>query len=360
MVTSSIIKIISAFLAGLILVMGSALIYSRTRELAYPVHVVQAAPDPQPESSAQAQTPANDDSEQMDVPTSSQASSVPEQDSIPIPRTINPQYRQPVFQPIDAPSSFIAPQVPRPAMIQNTPSPVVPNRAAPASSPVVIANQITRPPLTQAIAQTTASSQQQTQYTPVQPAAQAAIQPAPAPRQPQTVTLQPGIQLTIKLVETLSTDRNFSGDTFRGTLESPVVANGFIIADKGSLVFGRIVNLQRAGLISGVSDLALQLSEINTTDGQRIRVDTTSWEKTGAKLKIRNTPRMAVGAAFGAVVGALSGAAKGAGLSEGFGEDSGTANVNGKHQRTVVVPIDSRLTFSLIRPVTITERLNYR
>ncbi|MBV9295392.1 MAG: DUF1269 domain-containing protein, partial [Acidobacteriaceae bacterium] len=256
--------------------------------------------------------------------------------------------------------------LPRAEIVQKTASTVIPSRLALASAPA-ITYQSTAPAGPQALAETSAPVPQQTrnnasqQYPTVhQPAPQASVQPVPVPREPQVVTLQPGTQLTIKLIETLSTDRNLIGDTFRGTLESPVTANGFIIAERGSLVSGRIVSLERAKLMSGVSALTLQLSEINTTDGQRIRVETTPWGKTGAKLRLQNTPRMAVGAAFGAVVGALSGAARGAGISDGFGEDSGTANVNSRNQRTVVVPMESRLSFSLTRPVTITERLNYR
>ena len=72
-----------------------------------------------------------------------------------------------------------------------------------------------------------------------------------------------------------------AGDTFRAALESPVIMGGFIIADTGSKVLGRVAKAQRAGRVDGLSDLVLTLTEINTTDRQRVKIDTTSYDKKG-------------------------------------------------------------------------------
>jgi len=378
MQTATVVKVISAFMVGLILVMGSALIYSRTRELMYPIQVAQTVPDAQqPSSEAQQpssvepQTPEIKQPEvsQQEVSPSSQEPPAPSRESGPVAEPAKPSIHQ------DHSASYSErsePRVPRgsqlslpvsPATetVQNTAPAVVPSAVPPVSSPSTAANQATQPVPTQVAPPSIPAAQPQPQYPAMrQTAAEPNAQPAPAVRHPQVVTLAPGTNLTIRLAETLSTERNLTGDIFRGVLETPIVVNGFIIADRGASVLGRVVSLQKAPLISGTSDLTLQLTQINTTDGQHVRIDTLFWEKKGAKLRIQNTPKMAFGAAVGAVVGALSGAAKGAGISDGFGEDNGTGNVMGKHQRTVVLPIDARITFTLARPVTLTERLNSR
>ncbi|MDQ2777697.1 MAG: hypothetical protein M3Y57_22700, partial [Acidobacteriota bacterium] len=97
---------------------------------------------------------------------------------------------------------------------------------------------------------------------PVQVPVEQPVQQAPV-RQPQSVTLEPGMSVVIRLNEALSTEHNYTGDTFRGTLELPVIINGFIIAEKGSKVLGRVVDAEKPGRVQGVADLSLALTEIN-------------------------------------------------------------------------------------------------
>ena len=56
--------------------------------------------------------------------------------------------------------------------------------------------------------------------------------PSPA-RQPQTVTIEAGTSLMVRLGETISTKTKVAGDSFRGTLDQPIIMNGFVIADRG-------------------------------------------------------------------------------------------------------------------------------
>src|SRR5438067_113106 len=190
------------------------------------------------------------------------------------------------------------------------------------------------------------------------PAAQMTIAPPEPGRQPHVVTLAAGTGLIIRLGETLSTDHNYTGDTFRAVLEAPIVMGGFIIADKGSKVLGCIANAQRAGRVDGLSDLVLALTEINTTDGQRVKIDTSSYDKRGPASSDRDTAEIAGGAALGALIGAVAGGGRGAAIGAGIGAAAGTGAVLATRGRPAVLPIETRLTFHLATPVTITEKLN--
>jgi len=121
----------------------------------------------------------------------------------------------------------------------------------------------------------------------------------PPPPQPRTVTLPTGTNIAIRLGETLSTDKNYAGDTFRATLDAPVIVDGFVIADKGSKVFGKVVDAQRAGRVKGVAQLQLALTDLNTTDGQRIRVQTSTWDKQGPKSTGQDAAKIGAGAVLG-------------------------------------------------------------
>ena len=181
--------------------------------------------------------------------------------------------------------------------------------------------------------------------------------PAPGP-QPHTVTLQAGTTLAIRLSETLSTDHNYTGDTFRGALEAPIICDGFIIADRGSKVLGRVVAAERAGRMEGSSHLNLALTEINTTDGQRIRVQTTSFEQKGPTSVGQDAATIAGGAALGAIIGAAAGGGKGAAIGAGIGGAAGTGAVFATRPKPATLPVETMLTFRLATALTITEKLN--
>jgi hypothetical protein len=172
------------------------------------------------------------------------------------------------------------------------------------------------------------------------------------------ITLQPGTNLVVRLGETLSTDHNFTGDTFRGSLDAPVVVDGFIIADKGSKVLGRIVAAEKAGRLEGSASLQLALTEINTTDGQRIRIETGLFAKKGQSNSTEEAVKIAGGAALGAIIGAIAGGGKGAAIGAGAGGAAGTGAVLLGHGKPSVIPSETRVSFQLSRPVTVTERLN--
>ncbi len=183
--------------------------------------------------------------------------------------------------------------------------------------------------------------------------------PLPAPPQPHVVTLASGTALHIRLGETLSTEHNYTGDTFRGTLLTPIIMDGFIIADRGSKVLGRIVDAQRAGRMEGTANLTLTLTEINTTDGQRVQIGTDRFDRRGASNTAGEAAKIGGGAALGAIIGALGGGGKGAAIGAGAGGAAGTGAVLLGHGRPAVVAAETALEFRLASPVTITEQFNH-
>ena len=59
------------------------------------------------------------------------------------------------------------------------------------------------------------------------------------------------------------------------------------------------MNAAQAGRVRGVSNLEATLTEINTTDGQRIKVGTNSVEKSGPTSTGTDAAKIAGGAALG-------------------------------------------------------------
>jgi hypothetical protein len=188
---------------------------------------------------------------------------------------------------------------------------------------------------------------------PAEPAEPPAAQPAPS------VTLQVGMTLPVRLGESLSSEHNQAGDTFTATLDAPLSASGFVIAEKGARVEGRVVEAQKSGHAKGKAILALELTKLNTSDGQHVAIKTETLRKqaetmaTGDQVGI-----VAAAAGIGAIIGAMAGGGKGAAIGAGAGGAAGGGGVVATRDKPVSLATESKIAFRLSAPVTITEQLN--
>jgi hypothetical protein len=310
---SSLIKVTGAFAAGVVLALGGALVYIKTA--AVPAHsapplVIQPTRNPPPATHVLA----------------------------------------PPIQEVETKPPVIVHRVqrvrPKPAVAHDPPTVV---QVAQAIPPAI-------PPPAPVLPMRPAVNESQSPMGP-QLGTPAQTDPPPPPA-PHVVTLQSGTNLVVRLGETVSTEHNYTGDTFRGTLDVPLVIDGFIIADKGSKVLGKVASAQKAGRVEGAAELQLTIVEINTTDGQRIPVETGFFEKRASGRGGEEAAKIGGGAALGAIIGAIAGGGKGAAIGAGVGGGAGTGAVLLTHGKPALLPAETRLTFQLNRPATITEKLN--
>lgn len=180
------------------------------------------------------------------------------------------------------------------------------------------------------------------------------ISAAPVP-QPHQVTLNAGLILPVRLVDGLSSERNAPGDTFAATLDKEVVADGFVIAERGARVEGKVVAVERAKVRSSAA-LALELTTLHTSDGQTVAIQTDGYFKHADPPQVNNTTKIAGGAIIGAAIGALAGGGKGAAIGAGVGGGAGAGDVLLTH-RPLEMPSESLVTFRLKSPVPLTEQL---
>jgi hypothetical protein len=172
------------------------------------------------------------------------------------------------------------------------------------------------------------------------------------------VTLVAGTLLPVRIGETISTARNQPGDGFLTTLDRPLVIDGFIIAERGSRVEGRVVEAEAAGRAKGVSHLGIELVRLSTSDGQRVRIRTEPYRKDGTNSTATDAAKIGAGAAIGAAIGAIAGGGKGAAIGAGVGGAAGAGDVLLTRGKPAEIPVETRLTFRVQEPVTITEKLD--
>jgi hypothetical protein len=184
--------------------------------------------------------------------------------------------------------------------------------------------------------------------------------PAPniAVRVPHTVTLAAGTTLAVRIGETISTSRNQPGDSFLATLTQQLVIDGFIIAERGARMEGRVVDAAQAGRGKGSSHIAVSIVRLATADGQNIRIRTEPYNKDGANQAAMDAAKVGGGAAIGAVIGGVAGGGKGAAIGAGAGGVVGAGDVLLTRGRPVEIPVETRVNFRVQDPVAITERLD--
>lgn len=180
------------------------------------------------------------------------------------------------------------------------------------------------------------------------------VMPPPAPHR---VTLAAGTIITVLLDEDLSSANNLSGDSFSASLDRPVVADGFVIAEHGSRIEGRIVDVRRSGRVKSSALLSLSLRRLHTSDGQSIPITTDAFTKRASRERSKDAAKIGAAASVGAIIGAIAGGGKGAAIGAAIGGGAGTGGVLATRGAPAVLPAETRIPFRLAAPVTITERL---
>jgi hypothetical protein len=263
---SNIAKVLAAFVAGVVLTVGS-LTYSRKQELNHFRQAVGHAA-----SSAAGQIQASGSGSATREPSrASEGVTTPSSTSVP---NVEPLSNGRVSTEVPEPA---VPKAARPQRLRNRGSEAAQN-AVPGDAPTA-ADRYT--------ASASAGSDDRWRSLPAtDPVAVQAHQPPSPETAPQgspiVVTLQPGTSVSIRLEQNVSTDRNRSGDLFRGSLDSPLIVNGFVLAERGARALGKVEKSKRARLLGSRADLSLSLTEISTTDGQRVAIQTSAWEEKGA------------------------------------------------------------------------------
>lgn len=177
-------------------------------------------------------------------------------------------------------------------------------------------------------------------------------QPEPLPRQ-QLVTVPEGAEIVVRLVNTLSTNRNRTGDSFEATLEEPLQVDGWLVAPKGSKVEGRVLESTQGGRVKGVAELSFDLVRLTTAGGKALEISTLPFGEAAEKSRGDDLKKVGWGAGLGAVIGAIAGGGKGAAIGAGAGAGAGMGTVLATRGKTAVVPTETRLTFRLTQPLEV-------
>ncbi|MDQ6665735.1 MAG: TrbI/VirB10 family protein, partial [Acidobacteriota bacterium] len=161
-----------------------------------------------------------------------------------------------------------------------------------------------------------------------------------------------GTPITVRMIDSVDSDTARLGESFRASVDEPVVVNGNAVIPRGADVVAKIVDDRRSGKIQGRTSLSLALVSVRTGDRM---VDVSTGDVTQASGSRGSRTAKVVGgtAALGAIIGGIAGGGRGAAIGAGSGAAVGTgAEMTMKGQR-VKIPSETRLTFTLTNPMRI-------
>ncbi|HUK30667.1 MAG TPA: hypothetical protein VLV89_06105 [Candidatus Acidoferrum sp.] len=169
------------------------------------------------------------------------------------------------------------------------------------------------------------------------------------------VTLADETPIQVTLNQALASNKNRPGDHFEATVSAPIVVDGKTIVPAGAQATGLVVDAERSGRLMGRARLELALESVDV-NGVAYDIHTLDTGRKGGSHKKRNFALIGGGAGGGAIIGAIAGGGKGAliGGPVGAGAGVATAFITGK--KDVRLPPETRLTFRLSQPVTITTK----
>ena len=93
----------------------------------------------------------------------------------------------------------------------------------------------------------------------------------PAYGVPAQLTIKPGTYLTVRLNQSLNSDKNRPGDTFSATLMQPIVVDGVVVAPRGQNIYGRVTEAGKAH-DGQDSRLGVELNSLALVDGSQATI----------------------------------------------------------------------------------------
>ena len=169
------------------------------------------------------------------------------------------------------------------------------------------------------------------------------------------VVVPAGTSIVVSLGSAIGSKVSQPGQTFTGSVAKDILVNNEVVIPKGSNVSGTVTDAKPLGRFAGGAVLQVRLDSINL-NGYDMNVQAAS-RSFNAKGKGKRTAVMAGGgAALGGIIGALAGGGKGAAIGAGAGGAAGAGTVMATRGKPAVLSSETRISFRLSAPVTLTER----
>jgi len=161
-----------------------------------------------------------------------------------------------------------------------------------------------------------------------------------------TGTVSAGTNIVVRMIDNVDSQQARVGQTFKASLDQPVVLNGETVFPQGADVTTVLTDAQSSGKFEGKASLTLDIQSIRA-NGRDYKVKTTGVAETSGARGNKTAKVVGGTAALGAIIGAIAGGGKGAAIGAGAGAATGAGVQAVTSGQQVKIPSETRLTFTL-------------
>jgi hypothetical protein len=178
-----------------------------------------------------------------------------------------------------------------------------------------------------------------------------AAPPAPAAK-PQAVTLTApaNTPVTVRVAAEVNSGTAKAGQRFQGNLDADLVANGRVLATRGTKVYGRVVAAKAGTGTGGAPQLSLELTDVEV-GGRVVPLSTAPVSFTAEAKKAGK--KVLGGAALGAGIGGMIDGGEGAAWGAAAGAVVGVAAAKSSPGNQVAVAAGTALEFRLAEALSV-------
>jgi hypothetical protein len=174
----------------------------------------------------------------------------------------------------------------------------------------------------------------------------------PPPPAPKPVTIPAGTNISVRLIDTIDSEKSQQGESFRATLDSPLTdEQGNVVIPAGYDVTGKLDEVKSAGRFAGQSAVVLTLTRLSA--GTRsYSLQTSQYSRHGSSRGKSTAAKVGGGAALGAIIGGLAGGGRGAAIGATVGAGAGTGVSAATKGQQILLPAETVLNFQLQAPIS--------
>jgi hypothetical protein len=159
--------------------------------------------------------------------------------------------------------------------------------------------------------------------------------------------------VNVRMIDSINSDTDHVNQSFKASLDSPILVNDEMIVPKGSDVYVKLIEVRSAGNMTGKSELRVQLERL-IVGGDTYKVVSNVYVQEGASQTTKTARNVGITTAIGAAIGAIAGGKKGAVIGAGAGAGGGAAVEAATKGEQVRIESESPLTFRLEAPIDVT------
>ena len=174
----------------------------------------------------------------------------------------------------------------------------------------------------------------------------------PAAAKFRSFVVPSGTALSVRLETPLASNTSHVGDEVKARVASPVVIDQSEVLSVGSVVTGKVSEVQPSGRVRGRAAVAVEFDRLTDHDGVSYPIAARAAAH-AASTKRTDAEKIAAPAAGGAIIGGILGGKSGAGIGAAIGGGAGTAVVLTTPGHEIQWPEGSLVSLTLAKDVDV-------